>query len=95
LATAPITSELVRAARALLRWEQRHLADASSVSLATIKRLEAKPGALGAHNSTVEALRNAFETAGIEFTNGNQPGVRLSKDGRKKASDRLSARRGS
>jgi transcriptional regulator with XRE-family HTH domain len=70
---------LIRAARALLRWEQRHLADASSISLPTIKRLEAKPGMLGAHNSTVEALRNAFEAAGIEFTNGDQPGVRLRK----------------
>jgi hypothetical protein len=72
-----ITSELVRAARALLRWEQRHLAEASSVSLPTIKRLEAKPGILVAHNSTVTALRRAFEAAGIEFTNGDQPGVRL------------------
>ena len=39
-----ITSELIRAARALLRWEQRDLADASAVSLPTIKRLEAVPG---------------------------------------------------
>jgi hypothetical protein len=27
----------------------------------------------------VEALRNAFEAVGIEFTNGDQPGVRLRK----------------
>jgi transcriptional regulator with XRE-family HTH domain len=78
-----ITSELVRAARALLRWEQRHLAEASSVSLPTIKRLEAKPGILVAHNSTVTALRRAFEAAGIEFTNGDQPGVRLRRMGHK------------
>jgi hypothetical protein len=78
-----ITSELVRAARALLRWEQRHLAEASSVSLPTIKRLEARPGILVAHNSTVAALRRAFEDAGVEFTNGDQPGVRLRRIGRK------------
>jgi hypothetical protein len=78
-----ITSELVRAARALLRWEQRHLAEASSVSLPTIKRLEVKPGILVAHNSTVAALRRAFEAAGIEFTNGDQPGVRLRRISRK------------
>jgi predicted transcriptional regulator len=72
-----LTSELIRAARALLRWEQRHLAEASAVSLPTIKRLEAKPGILVAHNSTVTALRRAFEAAGVEFTNGDQPGVRL------------------
>jgi predicted transcriptional regulator len=72
-----LTSELIRAARALLRWEQRHLSDASSVSLPTIKRLEAKAGILAAHRSTVAALRGALEAAGIEFTNGDQPGVRL------------------
>ena len=72
-----ISSELIRAARALLRWEQRHLSEASSVSLPTIKRLEAKPGILAAHHSTVAALKRALETAGVEFTNGASPGVRL------------------
>jgi transcriptional regulator with XRE-family HTH domain len=72
-----ITSELIRAARALLRWEQRDLARASGVSLPTIKRLEGAPGILAAHSSTVTALRRAFESAGIEFTNGGGPGVRV------------------
>jgi predicted transcriptional regulator len=76
-----LSSELVRAARALLRWEQRDLADASSVSLPTIKRLEAQPGEMAAHLSTVTALRKALEEAGIEFIeeNGGGPGVRLRK----------------
>ena len=81
--TIILTSELLRAARALLRWEQRQLAEASSVSLPTIKRLEAKPGVLVAHNSTVAALRAAFEAAGVEFTNGDRPGVRLRQVHRK------------
>jgi predicted transcriptional regulator len=72
-----ITSELIRAARALLRWEQRDLARASGVSLPTIKRLESVPGILAAHSSTVAALRRALESAGIEFTKGNGPGVHL------------------
>src|SRR5262245_42908457 len=75
-----ITSELIRAARALLRWEQRDLARASGVSLPTIKRLEGAPGVLAAHSSTVTALRRAFESAGIEFTNGSGLGVRLKAD---------------
>jgi transcriptional regulator with XRE-family HTH domain len=75
----PLTSELIRAARALLRWEQRRLADASSVSLPTVKRLESRPGILAAHGSTVAALKRALENAGVEFTNGDQPGVRLRK----------------
>ena len=74
-----LSSELIRAARALLRWDQRQLADRSSVSLPTVKRLEAKPGSLAAHGSTVAALRRALEDAGVEFTNGDQPGVRLRK----------------
>ena len=78
-----LTSELIRAARALLRWDQRALAEASVVSLPTIKRLEAQPGILVAHASTVAALRRALEAAGVEFTNGDQPGVRLAKRKRK------------
>jgi hypothetical protein len=85
-----LTSEMIRAARALLRWEQRHLAEASSVSLPTIKRLESRPGPLVAYTSTVAALRRALEVAGIEFINGNQPGVRLRQIPRK---DRGSTRR--
>jgi transcriptional regulator with XRE-family HTH domain len=76
-----LSSELIRAARALLRWEQRDLSDASSVSLPTVKRLESKPGVMAAHVSTVTALRRALEAAGVEFIdeNGGGPGVRLRK----------------
>jgi hypothetical protein len=74
-----LTSEQVRAARALLRWEQRDLAEASSVSLPSIKRLELRPGTIAAHASTLAALKNALERGGVEFTNGDQPGVRLTK----------------
>lgn len=74
-----LTSEQIRAARAMLRWEQRDLAVASGVSLPTIKRLETKPGPLNAHGPTVGALSRALEEAGIQFIpeNGGGPGVRL------------------
>jgi transcriptional regulator with XRE-family HTH domain len=72
-----ITSEQLRAARALLRWEQKTLVDASKVSLATIKRLEGRPGVVTANQPTIDALVRCLETAGVEFTNGGQPGVRL------------------
>jgi transcriptional regulator with XRE-family HTH domain len=73
------TSEQLRAARALLRWEQKDLAQASGVSLPTIKRLETKPGPINAHSPTLAALIRALETAGIQFIpeNGGGPGVRL------------------
>ena len=81
-----LSSELVRAARALLRWDQRDLEAASSVSLPTIKRLESKPGIMAAHPATVLALRRAIETAGIEFIdeNGGGSGVRLKKGQQKR-----------
>ena len=75
-----LTSEQLRAARALLRWEQRQLAEASLVSLPTIKRLETRPGRIAAHAPTIEALKRALEDAGIEFIpggTGRGPGVRL------------------
>lgn len=74
-----LVSEQVRAARALLRWEQKDLAEASKVSLPSIKRLEAQPGPLAAQSRTIDAIQNALETAGIVFIlqNGGGPGVRL------------------
>jgi transcriptional regulator with XRE-family HTH domain len=76
-----LTSEQVRAARAMLRWEQKDLAQASAVSLPSIQRLEAKPGPLAAQARTVAAIRAALEAAGIEFIpeNGGGAGVRLRK----------------
>ncbi len=56
-----VTSEQIRAARALLRWEQKDLAEASKVSLPSIKRLEIQPGALAAQERTVAAIRAALE----------------------------------
>ena len=79
-----LSSEQVRAARALLRWEQKDLADASGVSLPSIKRLETQRGELAAQPRTEDAIRRSFETAGITFIDdhansaGGGPGVRLS-----------------
>src|SRR5271165_6106393 len=76
-----VTSEQIRAARALLRWEQRDLAEASKVSLPSIKRLEANRGPLAAQARTIEAMRAALEAGGVEFIaeNGGGSGVRLRK----------------
>jgi predicted transcriptional regulator len=76
-----ISSEQIRAARALLRWEQKDLAVASKVSLPSIKRLESQPGQLAAQPRTIDALINALETAGVLLVaeNGEGPGVRLKK----------------
>ena len=72
-----MTSEQIRAARALLRWDQRQLAQAADISVETVKRLEKTPGKVSAYTGTMEAITKALENAGVEFTNDDAPGVRL------------------
>lgn len=75
-----LTAEQLRAARALMRWDQAVVAARGGVSLETIKRLEKMDGPLLATKAgTLQALRNAFEAAGVEFIpeNGGGTGVRL------------------
>ena len=69
----------------LIGWSQE-LAAAASISLPTIKRLEAVEGPLGGRKTTVEKIRVALERAGIEFIdeNGGGAGVRLRKRQRQK-----------
>jgi transcriptional regulator with XRE-family HTH domain len=69
----------VKAARELLGWSQQHLADHSGISVPTIKRLEARDGELGGRKESRFGLVKTLEAAGVEFTNGDQPGVRLKK----------------
>jgi hypothetical protein len=47
------------------------------VSEPTIARLESDDGQLGGRPETVEKIRRALEKAGVEFTNGDAPGVKL------------------
>jgi ribosome-binding protein aMBF1 (putative translation factor) len=62
-----LTAAQIRAARALIDWSQKRLAEKSKLSVPTIKRME---GAMGPERSTeanVEAVRRALESAGIIF----------------------------
>jgi transcriptional regulator with XRE-family HTH domain len=75
-----VTSELIRAARMLLRWEQGDLAERSGVPIATLSKLELREGPLVTRGGTAEKIRATLVAAGIEFINGDQPaGVRLRK----------------
>jgi transcriptional regulator with XRE-family HTH domain len=65
-----------RMARAALGWGVRELAAAAKVSTDTVARFERGDEL---KERTIDALQRALEAAGIEFTNGDQPGVRLSK----------------
>ena len=74
-----ITPEQCRAARGLADWSQQDLADRAGVGIVTVRQLEA--GVNEPRRSTLEVIRRAFETAGIELLdeNGGGPGVRLRK----------------
>jgi hypothetical protein len=65
-----------RMARAALQLGVRELAAKAKVSPATIVRFEASEEL---RERTVDAIRSALEAAGVEFTNGDQPGVRLAR----------------
>lgn len=74
-----LTVQQIRAARAALRWSIKDLSDASSVSVRTIKMIEARAENPQGRNATVESIRNALESAGIEFigTPDDAPGIRI------------------
>lgn len=74
-----ITSNQIRAARAMLRWSSARLAEVSGVGQATIKRIELAEGVPSSNVRTLEALKKALEAAGVEFigTPDHCPGVRL------------------
>lgn len=78
--SAIMISAQLRAARAMLDWSQSELALRADLSVETIKRLENMPDHLAATRvSTLNAIVLAFADAGVEFTNGDAPGVRLRK----------------
>jgi transcriptional regulator with XRE-family HTH domain len=69
-----ITPAQCRAARGLVELDQAHLAQRAHVSRNVIVDFEK-----GRRTPTVNnlaAIRSALEAAGVEFTNGGQPGVR-------------------
>lgn len=77
-----LTADQIKAARALVDWSQPKLAEASGLSMPTIRRME---GPLGPGRSTavnVDAVQRALEGAGVVFLEAGEvrqggPGVRL------------------
>jgi transcriptional regulator with XRE-family HTH domain len=72
-----ITGRQLRAARALIGWEQITLAKRSRVAIGTIRRMESFGGEIGSRTSTLSQVQATLEKAGIEFLNHDSPGVRL------------------
>lgn len=79
---AMISSQQIKAARALLEWTQPQLARASGVSVPTIIRMEGSLGPSRSVAGNVEAVRRALEDAGIIFQDSDEQGgvgVRLKR----------------
>lgn len=71
-----ISIEQIKAARGLLDWTQDELAQASSVSLPTIKNIEQRLSI--PRVNTMQAIQAAFEKSGVEFLDNT--GLRFSSN---------------
>ena len=78
-----LSSAQMKAARALLGMDQQQLADASGVSLPTIRRMEASEENVRSNVDTLVKVIAALEQAGVELigkdatSSGGGRGVRL------------------
>jgi transcriptional regulator with XRE-family HTH domain len=82
-----LTSAQIRAARALLDWSAKDLAQVSSLGLATIRRAENSRNVTSITAANNFSVRRALEAAGVEFIdeNGGGAGVRLRQPSQPKA----------
>jgi len=70
-----ITAAQLRMAQSALDWSTAHLSQESGVHRNTINRAMKGEASRG----TLAILQKTFEQAGVEFTNGDEPGVKLRK----------------
>ena len=76
-----LTSEQIKMARAALGWSIDVLAEKTSISSRTIKRIEATFGIPNATAANLKLIKQTLEQAGVEFIGSvdDGPGVRLWK----------------
>ncbi len=70
-----MTPAQARAARALIDMNQTKLAEVAGLGLSTVVDFERDRRVVSPE--AVTAIQHALEAAGVEFTNGGQPGVRM------------------
>ena len=71
----PITPAQCRAARGFVDMDQRVLADGAMVTPGVI--IDFEKGRRVPTRNNLAAIQRVLEEAGVEFTNGDAPGVRL------------------
>ncbi len=72
-----MTPQQCRAARALLDWSQADLARRSKVAVRTVQNFE--KGAHETMQAKLDAMQSTLQVAGVQFSNGDQLGVKLVK----------------
>jgi ribosome-binding protein aMBF1 (putative translation factor) len=72
-----ISGAQIRGARAFLGWTIKELSQKAKVGISTIQRIESAAGPPNTLVSNLAAIQSALEAGGIEFTNGDSPGIRL------------------
>ncbi|MBF9045528.1 helix-turn-helix domain-containing protein [Rhodobacterales bacterium LSUCC0031] len=74
-----LTSEQIRAARAVTGLSIRSLAEMSGISVSSIKRYEAATGVPNASKGHLNVLKEVYEAHGIQFvgTPDDDPGIRV------------------
>jgi hypothetical protein len=65
--------------RVMLNWTKPKLAEAAGLGLSTVVDFERSRRIVS--GAAVQAIRRALESAGVEFTIGDEPGVKLRKGG--------------
>jgi transcriptional regulator with XRE-family HTH domain len=70
-----MTPSQCRAARGLLNWTQDQMASAAHLSVVTVRNFENEKST--PQRATLDVMQRALEAEGVEFTNGDKPGVRL------------------
>ena len=68
--------ELSKAARALLGWSAKDMSSVTGIGVTTLRKFESNQHTT---DQSKKAIREAFEEAGVEFTNGGKPGARLNR----------------
>ena len=76
-----ISSKQIKAARMLLGWKGKDLADKSGVGITTLRRYEAQDGIPNANKFVLMAIKSCLEEAGIVFSGDpvKSPGVSLNQ----------------
>ncbi len=74
-----VTGAQIRAARAIVRWSANELAEQAQIGVMTVRRAEAADDVPNLIPNNLDAIQTALEEAGVEFIDGELPGVRPRK----------------